>query len=231
MKKLFATIFLFFCLFGSFDMTVNASTTQEDFLSENLVTKISFERGHMLFEPYDMSLHSKLESNLPVMESSAGGFDFSSNLIREYALEYFENTGELINWCVISYNNHQNTDIVILNGEPYWDKLLECSLFENDFEWILLDGFFDKFGLQAFKESIEKDSKVIPLQYQTYETSKDIAILELVVGRYTVKQGDNLTKIAKQYNTTVNCILNANPQLKDPNIIHVDDYITITTVK
>ena len=38
-------------------------------------------------------------------------------------------------------------------------------------------------------------------------------------GGYTVKPGDNLTKIAKANNTTVDAIMKANPQITDPNKI------------
>jgi len=38
-------------------------------------------------------------------------------------------------------------------------------------------------------------------------------------GGYTIKPGDNLTKIAKANNTTVDAIMKANPQITDPNKI------------
>jgi LysM repeat protein len=36
---------------------------------------------------------------------------------------------------------------------------------------------------------------------------------------YNIAKGDNLTKIAKKFNTTVNALMKANPQIKDPNKI------------
>lgn len=44
---------------------------------------------------------------------------------------------------------------------------------------------------------------------------------------YTVKRGDNLTKIAKQFNTTVSQILSANPQIRDANAISIGLKVTI----
>ncbi len=44
---------------------------------------------------------------------------------------------------------------------------------------------------------------------------------------YKVKLGDNLTKIAKKHNTTVEAILSINPQVKNPNIIFVGQEIKI----
>jgi LysM repeat protein len=46
---------------------------------------------------------------------------------------------------------------------------------------------------------------------------------------YVVKAGDNLGKIAKRFNTTIEAILRVNPQIKDANKIKVGDEITIPT--
>ena len=46
---------------------------------------------------------------------------------------------------------------------------------------------------------------------------------------YVVRSGDNLGKIAKRFNTTIDAILKANPQIKDPNKIKVGDKVTIPT--
>jgi hypothetical protein len=44
---------------------------------------------------------------------------------------------------------------------------------------------------------------------------------------YVVKAGDNLGKIAKRFKTTIEAILAANKQIKDPNKIKIGDEITI----
>ena len=46
---------------------------------------------------------------------------------------------------------------------------------------------------------------------------------------YTVKSGDNLTTIAKNFNTTVDEILILNPDIKDKNLIYVNQKIKIPT--
>ncbi len=46
---------------------------------------------------------------------------------------------------------------------------------------------------------------------------------------YVVKTGDTLTSIARKYGLTVDDLLAANPQIKDPNKIKVGDQITIPT--
>jgi LysM repeat protein len=44
---------------------------------------------------------------------------------------------------------------------------------------------------------------------------------------YTVKKGDTLSAIAKRYGTTVDAILKANPNIKNPNLIKVGQVINI----
>jgi len=47
------------------------------------------------------------------------------------------------------------------------------------------------------------------------------------VTKYTVKAGDTLTAIAKKYGTTVEALLKANPQIKNPDLIRVGEVINI----
>ena len=44
---------------------------------------------------------------------------------------------------------------------------------------------------------------------------------------YKVVRGDNLTKIARAYNTTVKAILTLNPDIKNPNLILVGQLIRV----
>jgi LysM repeat protein len=44
---------------------------------------------------------------------------------------------------------------------------------------------------------------------------------------YTVRQGDLLSKIAKKFDVTIEDLLKANPQIKNPDRITVGDKITI----
>lgn len=52
-------------------------------------------------------------------------------------------------------------------------------------------------------------------------------ITEITFITYTVKKGDTLSAIAKRYNTTVEKIVTANPQIKNPNTIYVGQVINI----
>ncbi len=47
--------------------------------------------------------------------------------------------------------------------------------------------------------------------------------------QYTVKKGDTLAEIAARFGTTVNVIVKANPQIKDPNQITPGQTITVPT--
>lgn len=47
---------------------------------------------------------------------------------------------------------------------------------------------------------------------------------------YTIKPGDTLYKIAREYNTTVNAIINNNPDI-DPNNLLVGSMICIPTLR
>ena len=44
---------------------------------------------------------------------------------------------------------------------------------------------------------------------------------------YTIKKGDTLSKIAKEYDTTIEALLRANPNIKNPNLIFAGQQINI----
>jgi LysM repeat protein len=44
---------------------------------------------------------------------------------------------------------------------------------------------------------------------------------------YVVKKGDTMSKIANKFNITVEALLAANPQIKNPNKISIGDEVTI----
>lgn len=57
----------------------------------------------------------------------------------------------------------------------------------------------------------------------------DVNIDDPFVEDYKIKKGDNLTKIAKANNTTVQALLKANPNIKNPNLIYAGETIKIPT--
>lgn len=62
------------------------------------------------------------------------------------------------------------------------------------------------------------------LEYSKEDPDSDIDVRMFV----SVLPGDNLTKIAKRCNTTLQNILDLNPQIKNPDIIHPGDQIRIS---
>ena len=48
-----------------------------------------------------------------------------------------------------------------------------------------------------------------------------------VTGKYIVQPGDSLSKIAKSHNVPLKQILDANPQIKNPDLIHPRDVINL----
>lgn len=52
-----------------------------------------------------------------------------------------------------------------------------------------------------------------------------------LVEDYKIQKGDNLTKIAKANNTTVEALLKANPDIKNPNLIYAGETLKIPTAE
>ena len=44
---------------------------------------------------------------------------------------------------------------------------------------------------------------------------------------YTVKEGDTLSGIAAKYGVELDALIAANPQIKNPDLIYVEDKVTI----
>jgi LysM repeat protein len=48
--------------------------------------------------------------------------------------------------------------------------------------------------------------------------------------RVAVQEGENLSQIAVRFNTTVDEILVANPEIVDPNVLHVGQYVVVPLI-
>jgi hypothetical protein len=67
-----------------------------------------------------------------------------------------------------------------------------------------------------------------------FDAELDAALSDIddpFVTDYKIKKGDNLTKIAKANGTTVQALLKANPNIKNPNLIYAGETIKIPTNK
>lgn len=77
-----------------------------------------------------------------------------------------------------------------------------------------------------------KEIRIAKSPYQKGSTQnvvqKQIAITKPITAIYhTTKRGENLTVIANKYGTTVNNILQLNPNIKNRNLIYVDQKIRV----
>jgi len=61
----------------------------------------------------------------------------------------------------------------------------------------------------------------------SYSLTLNIPAVPVTGTTYTVQPGDNLTNIAKMFNTTVSAILQANPQIVNPNLIYPGEVLVI----
>jgi LysM repeat protein len=71
-----------------------------------------------------------------------------------------------------------------------------------------------------------KSGNIKPLVSEQEEPMSDVGS---AVARYVVKPGDNLTKIAKMVNSTVEELMKNNPEIKDPNKIDIGQEIVIVS--
>ena len=114
-------------------------------------------------------------------------------------------------------------------------KEMQEALLKKGFDPKGIDG---KFGpntekaLKAFQKAngLVVDGKCGPktkaVLYSEY-SSKPVEDGKDEAAYYTVKAGDDLTKIAKKNNTTVEELVKLNPQIKNPNLIYKGDKIRV----
>lgn len=70
--------------------------------------------------------------------------------------------------------------------------------------------------IMRYNPQIEDRDKIYPGQKVDIPTG---SATKQKYAKYTVVHGDNLTKIATKFKTTVKAIVELNPQIKDPNLI------------
>ncbi len=71
------------------------------------------------------------------------------------------------------------------------------------------------------------DNKPTAADFQ--KTDKDTTPVAAPDKEYQIVPGDNLTKIAKKFNTSIDAIMKANPYIKDPNLIYAGKSLKIPT--
>lgn len=74
-------------------------------------------------------------------------------------------------------------------------------------------------GIKKWREDFKKIIDSPDSEPEKKEETKEMV--------HIVKSGDNLSKIANKYDTTISAIMEANKNIKDENIIHIDQKIKI----
>lgn len=80
----------------------------------------------------------------------------------------------------------------------------------------------DPAKLARFKELLDKAEK-------GGKTTPAPSPAPAAQGSYQIKPGDNLTKIAKAYGTTIDALMKLNPQIKNPNLIYAGHKMNVPT--
>lgn len=119
-----------------------------------------------------------------------------------------------------------------INGKIY-NVLENTSAWQGGMQYTYVDekgGRYNYKGGSKSKFSWEEYGLLTPyIEYSDNQEPKPVPTppTEITFADYTVKKGDTLSGIAKKYNTTVEAIMRANPQIKDANKIYVGQVIQI----
>ena len=113
-------------------------------------------------------------------------------------------------------------------------NVIECTTaWQGGVQYTYVDekgGRYNYKGGSKSKYSWEEYGLLTPyIEYSDNQEQKPIPNppVEITFADYTVKKDDTLSGIAKKYNTTVEAIMRANPQIKDANKIYVGQVIQI----
>ena len=113
-------------------------------------------------------------------------------------------------------------------------NVIECTTaWQGGVQYTYVDekgGRYNYKGGSKSKYSWEEYGLLTPyIEYSDNQEPKPLPTppTEITFVDYTVKKGDTLSGIAKKYNTTVEAIMRANPQIKDANKIYVGQVIQI----
>lgn len=123
-----------------------------------------------------------------------------------------------------AFDMWQYTDSAKVGG-----KTVDSDICYIDFESIIkrkaLNGFFDTFEPTISHSEAQKTQNSSNPQDQNSK-EQGLEVSPIVWNTYTVKRGDNLTKIAKRFKTTVAELVKKN-KIADPNKIYVGQVLKI----
>ncbi len=102
------------------------------------------------------------------------------------------------------------------------------NLVDGEWDAIELTGLyvrlFDAITETVEKEGEEKGYQIVEINYSDDKQYFSIKVKPTV---YHIKKGDTLTKIAKKKGTTVDNLLEMNPEITDPNLIYEGNTLRI----
>lgn len=230
MKKIL-TALIILCFGFNFSITANALSPDRLTLKEGEI------RESEIYKLSDISIYN--------------GFDYTANILKEYSLNYYENSGENLIWILDSLNQHQNIQYHVFEKNKSETSEVENlirridnidimqigTLLDND----LLDTVKKSFESNPAKATVEmfipldKDDglynalkdKNIPIYWNIEKENADIFSIEVAVGKYIIQPGDTLSDIALKYDTSVQKLLNDNKNIANPDLIYAYDYLII----
>lgn len=101
----------------------------------------------------------------------------------------------------------------LVNGE--WDAIELTGLYVR---------LFDAITEAVEKEGEKKGYQIVEINYSADNQYFSIKVKPTI---YQIKRGDTLTKIAKEKGTTVDNLLEMNPQITNPDIIYAGSILKI----
>ncbi|MCZ6155906.1 LysM peptidoglycan-binding domain-containing protein [Campylobacter ureolyticus] len=106
-----------------------------------------------------------------------------------------------------------------INTRPY--KIKDEKITENNLKSIISEHNFNRLCDEFSKTNAsESDKKAIEnLKNKVYPKKAE----------YTIQRGENLTYIARKFNTSIDAIMQENPQIKDKNLIYAGQKLNLPT--
>lgn len=235
MKKILTTLIIL-CFSFNFSITAHALS------ADRLTSKEGEIRESEIYKLSDISIYN--------------GFDYTANILKEYSLNYYENSGENLIWILDSLNQHQNIQYHVFEKNKSEtsnevEKLIKRidnkvdimqigTLLDND----LLDTVKKSFESNPAKATVEMfipideideddglynalKEKNIPIYWNIEKENADMFSIEVAVGKYIIQPGDTLSDIALKYDTSVQKLLNDNKNIANPDLIYAYDYLII----
>lgn len=127
-----------------------------------------------------------------------------------------------VNYCYVDYPT-------IINGKPSGLKPIEGGTVEL----VDIDKMVDEVLAGKWGNGADRKRNLIAAgyDYNIIQNAVNKRIMEgnagVVAEYYNVKNGDTLSGIANKYNTTIDKLLKLNPNIKNPNLIYINQKIRI----